>query len=87
MTDFDEIRKKIMNKEITICETCDSIFEYVPQKKYCNECCDKRKSVRSAKYFLRSEKNRKILRKKKRWDYVDGVWRKHKSNEYEEEEE
>jgi DNA-directed RNA polymerase subunit RPC12/RpoP len=38
----DELFEKIMNKELTICETCDTIFEYIPQKRFCDECNLKR---------------------------------------------
>jgi len=38
----DEIIKQIWigvaAKEITICETCDTIFPYTPNRKYCDEC-------------------------------------------------
>ena len=38
----DEIIRQILvgvaAKEITICETCDTIFPYVPQRMYCDEC-------------------------------------------------
>ena len=47
----EELFEKIMNKELTICNTCDNIFAYVPQKVFCDEC--KREKIR--KY---SEKNR-----------------------------
>ena len=46
----EELFEKIMNKELTICNTCDNIFAYVPQKVFCDEC--KREKIR--KY---SEKN------------------------------
>ena len=83
MTDFDEIRKRILNNEITICESCGEIFEYVPRKKYCNQCREKKRIIQSTIHVLQRNKNRRILKKNKR-DYVDGAWRKH--NEYEEEE-
>ena len=28
----------VVAKEITICETCDTIFPYTPNRKYCDEC-------------------------------------------------
>ena len=36
--DIDEIFEKVKNKELTICESCDNIFNYVPQKIHCDEC-------------------------------------------------
>ena len=36
--DIDEIFERIKNKELTICETCDNIFDYTPHSIYCDEC-------------------------------------------------
>ena len=43
VTDIEILMDKIMNKELNICETCDNIFDYVPQKIYCDECIRKNK--------------------------------------------
>jgi hypothetical protein len=43
--DDEEIRElmlKISRKEITICETCDVFFDYVPHVKACDECKKKK---------------------------------------------
>ena len=50
---FDEIKRLISLKKITICETCDNIFPYVPQKHLCDECRKKRHDER------RETRNRK----------------------------
>ena len=55
----EELFEKIMNKELTICNTCDNIFAYVPQKVFCDEC--KREKIR--KY---SEENREKERARHR---------------------
>tara|TARA_B100000575_G_C22674965_1_gene411193 strand:+ start:141 stop:473 length:333 start_codon:yes stop_codon:yes gene_type:complete len=37
----DEIKQlmlRISRKEITLCETCDTFFDYVPNKFACDEC-------------------------------------------------
>ena len=55
---------KIMNKEITICETCDNIFDYVPQRIYCDECRRERKKAYKRKYYEKNhEKERASQRK------------------------
>ena len=57
----EELFEKIMNKELTICKTCDTIFNYVPQKVFCDEC--KREKIR--KHY---EENRdKILAKNRKY--------------------
>jgi hypothetical protein len=38
MMDFDEMHRMIMDKKITICETCDNFFDYIPQKRFCDKC-------------------------------------------------
>lgn len=51
----EELFEKIMNKELTICETCDTIFEYIPQKLFCGECLRDKKLARKRKHY---EENR-----------------------------
>ena len=50
---FEEIKRLILLRKITICETCDNIFPYVPQKKFCDECRkerdDERKEIKNRK--------------------------------------
>ena len=38
LTDIELLMDKILKKELTICETCDTIFKYVPQKRFCGVC-------------------------------------------------
>ncbi len=53
---------KIRNKEITICETCDTFFEYVPLRKYCDDCRKyKRKRYEVTDGLI---KNRKKIKEK-----------------------
>ena len=55
----DELFEKIKNRELTICETCDNIFRYIPQKVFCDECmCEKDKARRKAW----REKNREKIK-------------------------
>jgi len=53
--DEDELLEKIINKELTICETCDNIFTYIPQKVFCETCMCKHRSAQKKIYH---EKNR-----------------------------
>ena len=46
----EELFEKIMNKELTICETCDNIFPYIPQKLFCGECKHEKIKARKRKY-------------------------------------
>ena len=50
---IEEIKRLISSRKITICETCDNIFPYVPQKKFCDECRkerdDERKEIKNRK--------------------------------------
>ena len=29
---------RISKKEITLCDSCDTFFDYIPQKIYCDKC-------------------------------------------------
>ena len=61
-SDYYELYEKIMNKELTICETCDNVFDYVRQKRFCDECAKKRKYSKSQKEY-RKEYARKYREK------------------------
>jgi len=64
--------EKIMNREITLCETCDTFFEYSPQKLFCDECSVKRRR----EYHQRPEV------KKRRREYTQRPDQKEKKREY-----
>ena len=57
--EMNELMLKIMRKELTICETCDTLFDYRPQKRFCDEC--NKKKVRE--YRLRPE----VKAKQREW--------------------
>ena len=61
--DIDEIFERIKNKELTICETCDNIFDYVAQKIYCDECGRARRYSKERKW---REENREKVNAKNR---------------------
>ena len=67
--DDEEIKKlmiRISKKEITLCETCDAFFDYVPQKYTCDECKAKRKREYVREYNQRPEvKERERKRRRK----------------------
>ena len=62
----DEIIRQILvgvaAKEITICETCDTIFPYTPNRKYCDEC---RKSLQEKFRSYQREYMREYYHKNK----------------------
>ena len=44
--DDEEIKQlmlRISNKEITLCDSCDTFFDYIPRVTTCNECKKKKK--------------------------------------------
>ncbi len=61
----EEIFEKIKNKELTICETCDNIFDYVPQKVFCDECKRKKARARNRKYY--EENLEKVLARQRKY--------------------
>ena len=67
----EKLFEKIMNKEITICETCDTIFPYSPQKLFCDECYKERQRTKPRKkrerYANDPEFREKILEKNREW--------------------
>ena len=47
--DDEEIKQlmlRISNKEITLCDSCDTFFDYIPRVTTCNECKKKKKKKR-----------------------------------------
>tara|TARA_B100001778_G_C18370276_1_gene530480 strand:+ start:102 stop:401 length:300 start_codon:yes stop_codon:yes gene_type:complete len=68
---FDEIKRLISLRKITICETCDNIFPYVPQKKFCDECRKERDDER------KETKNRKAREyRKENYERVRAIERR-----------
>ena len=55
--EIKQLMLRISNKEITLCETCDTLFDYIPQKLFCDECLKKRE---------REYENRPEVKKRKR---------------------
>ena len=67
----EELFEKIMNKKLTICETCDTIFPYIPQKLFCGDCIKERQRNRpqrkKERYANDPEFREKILEKNRVW--------------------
>lgn len=67
----EELFEKIKNKELTICETCDTIFPYSPQKKFCDECYKERwrlKPQRNRERYANDPEYRKrVLEANREW--------------------
>ena len=68
----DELMRRITDKEITLCETCDRFFPYSPQRQYCSECIEHRKEVRAAtrkfRYANDPEFRERHLEKSRQWE-------------------
>ena len=67
--EIKQLMIRISNKEITLCETCDAFFDYVPQKVFCDECQERKrrelKRKHNRKYKQRPEvKERERKRKR-----------------------
>jgi len=76
--DLDELFKKINDRILTICETCDTFFDYVPQKLFCDECRNKKERNRNRKRRLDPEfreKERKRSCKQSRKRRLDPEYR------------
>ena len=58
--EIKQLMLRISNKEITLCETCYTFFDYVPQVKACDEC----KKKKQREYNQRTE----VKAKKREYD-------------------
>ena len=47
---------RISRKEITLCETCDAFFDYIPQKVFCDECMTNRTREYSRRPDVKAKK-------------------------------
>ena len=81
--EIKQLMLRISNKEITLCETCYTFFDYVPQVKACDECKKERERSRSPEvkakareYQRRPEVKAKALARQQSPEY------KAKSREY-----
>lgn len=82
----DQLIEKIENKELAECEDCGSVFNYVPQKKFCTACKKKKRFLRQKDYAKRDyviakRKTTDAIAKKQAYDLV----RRTKQKEDEEE--
>ena len=62
---FEEIKRLISSRKITICETCDNIFSYVPQKEFCDDCMREKRTALSRKCY--EENREKIRARVRKW--------------------
>ena len=64
--EIDRLLLQIQLKEITLCETCDTFFKYIPQKRFCDICKVKHEKERRREYAQRpeaKERNREYYKK------------------------
>ena len=56
----------VVTKEITICETCDTIFPYTPNRKYCGKCRPNRwRNTATHQRILANERKSQEKRRRK----------------------
>ena len=60
--EIKQLMLRISRKEITLCETCDTFFDYVPLVKACDEC----KKKKQREYNQRPEVKAKVRERKER---------------------
>ena len=68
-----ELLEKIINKELTICETCDTIFKYVRQKIFCDECMREKRNAQTRKYYEDNSEKIKARERKYREDNSEKI--------------
>ena len=49
--ELDRLLLQVQLREITLCETCDVFFKYVPQKRFCDACKIERTKVSSKRRY------------------------------------
>ena len=81
--DDEEVKRlmlRISRKEITLCDSCDTFFDYIPKVKTCDEC--KEKKYREVKAKKR-EYNQRPEVKERRREYEQRPEVKERKREYE----
>ena len=79
--DDEEIKQlmlRISNKEITLCDSCDTFFDYIPQVTTCNECKKKKKR----EYQRRPEYKAKVSEYEQRPEVKERNRKRRQSAEY-----
>ena len=70
--DDEEVKRlmlRISRKEITLCDSCDAFFDYIPQKISCDECNKKKQRERAREYYHRPEVKAKMREYRQRPEY------------------
>ena len=70
---IDKETMKMNGEKLVKCETCDEVFPYVPQKRFCTACKKKRRYLRQKDYAKRDyvvakRKTGSALSKKQEYD-------------------
>ena len=66
-----EIINKINSKELTMCESCDTIFPYVPQKIFCDMCNIRKQRERRANMTDEDKEKRNRKERERRANMTD----------------
>jgi len=84
--DDEEIKQlmlRISNKEITLCDSCDTFFDYVPQKNTCDECQRaRRRAYARRKYRQRPEVKERQRKRKREYEQRPEVKERKRKREY-----
>ena len=72
---IDKETMKMNGEKLVKCETCDEVFPYVPQKRFCTACKKRRRYLRQKDYAKRDyviakRKTAEAISKKKAYDYA-----------------
>ena len=78
--EIKQLMLRISREEITLCETCDTFFDYIPRKRFCDECKKAKKRKQSREYRQRPEV--KEQERKRRREYYSRPEVKEQLREY-----
>lgn len=57
--EIKQLMLRISNKEITLCDSCDTFFDYIPQKTTCDECMKRKRREYHREYYHRPKNKAK----------------------------
>ena len=66
--DDEEVKRlmlRISRKEITLCDSCNTFFDYAPKVTTCDECKKKKQREYSQRPEVKAKKRERYLHKKK----------------------
>ena len=67
--EIKQLMLRISRKEITLCETCDAFFNYVPQKTTCDECKKARQREYQREYHREYYRRPEVKKRKRQYEH------------------